>query len=206
MEDITGIELDLEDPDEVTARLGAIGRIIGATVRNTANVTMLDAGYKANVIPDVATAVVDGRFLPGAREQYLEKITELIGDDIRIEVIENARAVETTFDGLLVDGMAAALRAEDPSAVPVPYLMSGGTDAKAFDRLNIRCFGFSPSSCRPISTSSGCSMRSTNAFPFVPSVRCPGSRQVPSRRLGRSDKKFRRRLDEQSDVGRPVQR
>ncbi|MEI2727765.1 MAG: M20/M25/M40 family metallo-hydrolase [Candidatus Nanopelagicales bacterium] len=144
LEDITGIELDLEDPDEVTARLGAIGRIIGATVRNTANVTMLDAGYKANVIPDVATAVVDGRFLPGARDQYLEKITELIGDDIRIEVIENARAVETTFDGPLVDGMAAALRAEDSSAVPVPYLMSGGTDAKAFDRLNIRCFGFSP--------------------------------------------------------------
>ena len=105
---------------------------------------MLDAGYKANVIPDVATAVVDGRFLPGARDQYLEKITELIGDDIRIEVIENARAVETTFDGPLVDGMAAALRAEDSSAVPVPYLMSGGTDAKAFDRLNIRCFGFSP--------------------------------------------------------------
>ena len=144
IEDLTGIELDLEDVDDVTARLGSIGRIIGATVRNTANVTMLDAGYKANVIPEAATAVVDGRFLPGAREQFLETMKTLIGDGIRVEEIENARAVETTFDGPLVDGMAAALRANDSAAVPVPYLMSGGTDAKAFDRLGIRSFGFSP--------------------------------------------------------------
>ncbi len=144
LEELTGIELDLEDPDEVTARLGAIGRIVGATVRNTANVTMLDAGYKENVIPNAASAVVDGRFLPGAREQFLETIEQLIGDDVRVEVIENARAVETTFDGPLVDQMASALKSEDDRAVPVPYLMSGGTDAKAFDRLHIRCFGFSP--------------------------------------------------------------
>lgn len=144
IEDLTGIELDLEDPDEVVARLGAIGRVVGATVRNTMNVTMLDAGYKANVIPETASAVVDGRFLPGAREQLLAVIDELLTDDIRVEVIESARSVETTFDGPLVDAMAAALRAEDEHAVPVPYLMSGGTDAKAFDRLKIRCFGFSP--------------------------------------------------------------
>mgnify|MGYP001382450830 CR=1 FL=1 len=144
LEDLTGIELDLDDPEEVTARLGAIGRIVGATVRNTANVTMLDAGYKENVIPNAASAVIDGRFLPGAREQFLETIEQLVGDGIRLEVIENARAVETTFDGPLVDQMASALTAEDDSAVPVPYLMSGGTDAKAFDRLGIRCFGFSP--------------------------------------------------------------
>ncbi len=144
IEDLTGIELDLDDPDDVTARLGSIGRIVGATVRNTANVTMLDAGYKANVIPEVATAIVDGRFLPGARDQFLETMRTLIGDEIRIEEIENAGAVETTFDGPLVDGMAAALRANDEAAVPVPYLMSGGTDAKAFDKLGIRSFGFSP--------------------------------------------------------------
>jgi acetylornithine deacetylase/succinyl-diaminopimelate desuccinylase-like protein len=36
------------------------------------------------------------------------------------------------------------LRAEDAGARPVPYMLSGGTDAKAFSRLGIRCFGFSP--------------------------------------------------------------
>jgi acetylornithine deacetylase/succinyl-diaminopimelate desuccinylase-like protein len=52
--------------------------------------------------------------------------------------------VETDFGGDLVDAMGAALRAEDPGARTVPYLMSGGTDAKAFATLGIRCFGFAP--------------------------------------------------------------
>jgi acetylornithine deacetylase/succinyl-diaminopimelate desuccinylase-like protein len=52
--------------------------------------------------------------------------------------------VETEFNGEIVDGMAAALRSQDPNAVAVPYLMSGGTDAKSFSQLGIRNFGFSP--------------------------------------------------------------
>ncbi len=44
---------------------GPIARVIGATLRDTANPTMLKAGYKANVIPATAEAVVDCRILPG---------------------------------------------------------------------------------------------------------------------------------------------
>ncbi len=40
--------------------------------------------------------------------------------------------------------MCAALLTEDPDATVLPYLMSGGTDAKAWSQLGIRCFGFSP--------------------------------------------------------------
>ncbi|MFZ1654023.1 MAG: M20/M25/M40 family metallo-hydrolase [Candidatus Nanopelagicales bacterium] len=144
IEDLTGVALDLDDPASVSARLGSLGRIIGATVRNTANLTMLDAGYKANVIPEAATAAVDGRFLPGMEEQFLTTIDELLGDGVTREFINHDVAVETTFDGPTVDAMAAAIRSEDPSGIAVPYLMSGGTDAKAFSKLGIRCFGFSP--------------------------------------------------------------
>ena len=42
------------------------------------------------------------------------------------------------------DAMAAALRAEDPGAVVVPYCMGGGTDAKSFARLGIHGYGFAP--------------------------------------------------------------
>ena len=52
--------------------------------------------------------------------------------------------METTFDGPMVDAMVAALKAEDDAARPVPFTMSGGTDAKSFQRLGMRCFGFSP--------------------------------------------------------------
>jgi acetylornithine deacetylase/succinyl-diaminopimelate desuccinylase-like protein len=68
----------------------------------------------------------------------------VVGPDIEIEYIERQPPLETTFDGPLVEAMGAALRAEDPAARAVPYMLSGGTDAKAFARLGIRCFGFAP--------------------------------------------------------------
>lgn len=138
-----GVELDPDDP-QLVARLGGLARMVGATLRNTANPTMVTAGYKANVIPSTAEAVVDGRFLPGQAEEFTRQIDELIGPRVRREWVEHLDAVETSFDGPLVEAMAAALREEDPKAQPLPYLMSGGTDAKSFQQLGMRCFGFSP--------------------------------------------------------------
>lgn len=139
-----GIEFDPDDPEAVIGKLGPVARIVGATVRNTANPTRLHAGYKENVIPGRAWATVDCRTLPGRSEELLAEVRELIGPELSVEYVQHQPPVETTFDGPLVDAMAAALRAEDPGARAVPYMLSGGTDAKAFSRLGIRCFGFSP--------------------------------------------------------------
>jgi acetylornithine deacetylase/succinyl-diaminopimelate desuccinylase-like protein len=139
-----GVALDPDNPEAVIAKLGPIARMIGATLRNTANPTRLAAGYKENVIPGRASATVDCRTLPGRSEEFLAQVREVIGPDIDVEYVQRQPAVETGFDGPLVDAMAAALRAEDPGARPVPYVFSGGTDAKAFSSLGIRCFGFSP--------------------------------------------------------------
>jgi acetylornithine deacetylase/succinyl-diaminopimelate desuccinylase-like protein len=138
------IELDPGSAEETLARLGSIARMVGATMSNTANPTMLDAGYKHNVIPGRATAGIDGRFVPGGEEEFYATITELIGDKVRYEVLTHQPAVETEFSGALVEAMKSCLTAEDPGARAVPFLMSGGTDAKAWDRLGIRSFGFSP--------------------------------------------------------------
>jgi acetylornithine deacetylase/succinyl-diaminopimelate desuccinylase-like protein len=142
--ELLGIELDLDNPELAVAKLGPVARVVGATLRDTINPTMLQAGYKENVIPSRATGVVDGRVLPGREEGFLDQVRELVGPDIEAEYIHHGRAVETTFDGALVDAMASALREVDSGARPVPYMLSGGTDAKAFARLGIRCFGFSP--------------------------------------------------------------
>jgi acetylornithine deacetylase/succinyl-diaminopimelate desuccinylase-like protein len=139
-----GVDFDAENPELAISKLGPIANLIGATVRNTANPTRLEAGYKDNVIPGKASATIDCRTLPGEDEAFLEQLRELIGPDIEIEHVSRQRSVETTFDGDLVQAMAAALRAEDPGARIVPYMMSGGTDAKAFSTLGIRCFGFAP--------------------------------------------------------------
>ncbi|MBL7501900.1 M20/M25/M40 family metallo-hydrolase [Frankia sp. CNm7] len=142
--DALGIEIDTDDLETTVAKLGALSRMIGATISNTANPTQLNAGHKVNVIPGEATAGIDGRFLPGHEEEFIRQIDDLIGPDIRRAWVVLDRAVETPFEGPMVDAMAAALRAEDPGARAVPYMLSGGTDAKSFSRLGIRCFGFSP--------------------------------------------------------------
>lgn len=139
-----GIEFDPENPELTIGKLGPVAAIVGATIRNTANPTGLEAGYKHNVIPGKASATIDCRTLPGQSDLFREQLREVIGPDLEIESVHRQPAVETTFDGPLVEAMAAALRAEDPGAHAVPYMLSGGTDAKQFARLGIRCFGFSP--------------------------------------------------------------
>jgi acetylornithine deacetylase/succinyl-diaminopimelate desuccinylase-like protein len=60
------------------------------------------------------------------------------------EFVHSDVSYETTFDGDLVAAMTGALAAEDPDGRSIPYCLSGGTDAKSFSRLGMRCFGFSP--------------------------------------------------------------
>ncbi|MEV7690512.1 M20/M25/M40 family metallo-hydrolase [Streptomyces bungoensis] len=142
--DALGIELDPDDMETTLAKLGGIAKLIGATLRNTANPTQLNAGYKVNVIPGEATAHIDGRFLPGYEEEFLTDLDRLLGPHVRREDVHTDKAVETTFDGALVAAMQSALLAEDPTAKAIPYMLSGGTDAKSFDDLGIRGFGFAP--------------------------------------------------------------
>ncbi|AKA02958.1 MULTISPECIES: M20/M25/M40 family metallo-hydrolase [Streptomyces] len=142
--DALGTELDPENMDATLAKLGGIAKLIGASLRNTANPTQLGAGYKINVIPGEATAHVDGRFLPGYEEEFLADLDRILGPRVKREDIHADKALETTFDGALVDAMQSALQAEDPIARAVPYMLSAGTDAKSFDDLGIRGFGFAP--------------------------------------------------------------
>ncbi|MFF7093514.1 M20/M25/M40 family metallo-hydrolase [Streptomyces rubradiris] len=142
--DALGTELDPEDMEATIAKLGGIAKLIGATLSNTANPTQLNAGYKVNVIPGEATAHIDGRFLPGHEEEFLADLDRLLGPNVRREDVHSDKALETGFDGPLVAAMQSALLAEDPTAKAIPYMLSGGTDAKSFDDLGIRGFGFAP--------------------------------------------------------------
>jgi acetylornithine deacetylase/succinyl-diaminopimelate desuccinylase-like protein len=139
-----GVEVDHGDYRDLIAKLGPIARLAGATVSNTTNPSVLSAGYKVNVVPQTATAQVDGRFLPDGEEEFFAEIDNLLGPGVQREFIHHDIALQTTLDGPLADAMTAALLGEDPEGRVVPYCLSAGTDAKAFSRLGIRCFGFSP--------------------------------------------------------------
>ena len=140
----TGKPYDESDLRPLLKEIGPTARMIGATLQNTANPTMLEAGYKANVIPGSASAVIDGRFLPGYEDELNETIRSIIGPDITIETVSRDIALEVNFEGDLVDAMCSAITKHDPEGIPVPYLMSGGTDNKALSELGIVGYGFSP--------------------------------------------------------------
>jgi acetylornithine deacetylase/succinyl-diaminopimelate desuccinylase-like protein len=140
----TGRPYNEEDLRPLLDEIGPTARMIGATLSNTANPTMLDAGYKANVIPGSASAVIDGRFLPGYEDELNSTIRSIVGPEIEIETLTRDIALEVNFTGPLVDAMCAAIIEQDPEGIPVPYLMSGGTDNKALSELGIVGYGFSP--------------------------------------------------------------
>jgi len=142
--ELTGEKYDPARATDLLKHIGGAARMMGATTQNTANPTILDAGYKANVIPGSATAVVDGRFLPGFEHELEETMRALVGDDAEISVQVRDKALEVDFSGPLVEAMSAAILSQDPDGVPVPYLMSGGTDNKALSDLGIIGYGFSP--------------------------------------------------------------
>jgi acetylornithine deacetylase/succinyl-diaminopimelate desuccinylase-like protein len=141
---VTDKAYDEKDLRPLLSEIGSTARMIGATLQNTANPTMLEAGYKANVIPGTASAVIDGRFLPGYEVELNETVRAIVGPDILIETISHDIALEVDFDAPLVDAMKAAILAHDPEGIPVPYLMSGGTDNKALSEIGIVGYGFSP--------------------------------------------------------------
>lgn len=139
--EMTGTEGSAE---EILSHFGPAIRMIGSGIRNSTNPTMLDAGYKHNVIPGEAVAYVDGRYLPGHADTFLPAMQEIVGDKIRVEPHITDAALEYPFEGDLVDAMTVALHSQDPEAHIAPFLMSGGTDAKAWHKLGITSFGFVP--------------------------------------------------------------
>jgi acetylornithine deacetylase/succinyl-diaminopimelate desuccinylase-like protein len=142
--DLAGTEVTADNAPDLVAEFGGAARMIGAVVSNTLSPTMLQAGYKVNVVPSEAVAHVDGRFLPGYEREFFDTVESLVGPGIEIEALSHQQPWETPYDGHLVAAMERSLIAEDPDAIVAPYLMSGGTDAKHFRRLGLRSYGFAP--------------------------------------------------------------
>jgi acetylornithine deacetylase/succinyl-diaminopimelate desuccinylase-like protein len=142
--ELAGTHATPDNAEALVDELGPATRMVGAVLRNSANPTVLDAGYKVNVVPGEARAQVDGRFLPGYEDEFFATMAELVGEGIEVDYLSNQAAVETPYEGDVVRAMNTALLAEDPDALVAPYLMPGGTDGKHWAKLGMRCYGFTP--------------------------------------------------------------
>lgn len=142
--ELAGVEATPDNALELVEEFGPAARMIGAVLTHTTNPTMLEAGYKVNVVPGQATARIDGRFLPGLKDEFVATMQELVGPDVEITFDSLQDGLETAYDGAVADAMTASILEEDPEGIVAPYLMSGGTDAKHFTKLGMRAFGFAP--------------------------------------------------------------
>ncbi|MCD9140810.1 M20/M25/M40 family metallo-hydrolase [Streptomyces albireticuli] len=143
-----GIDADPDargfDVDQLLAKLGTAAKLVAATVRNSANPTMLNAGYKVNVIPGAATGRVDGRVVPGGDDDFRATMDRLTGPSVDWEFVQHGPGTQAPVDAPLFARMRAAVERFDPEGHVVPFCMSGGTDAYQFARLGIAGYGFSP--------------------------------------------------------------
>ena len=147
--DLGVAEVGAAEVEALVGRLGPAVKLIEPVLRNSSNPTMLQAGYKINVIPGTATAHVDGRVLPGCEDEFRAVLNELTGPDVDWVYYHEEVPLESPLDVPLVARMTGALLAEDPGSWVVPYCMAGGTDAKHFSRLGIAGYGFTPLALPP---------------------------------------------------------
>ncbi|MBA4861934.1 M20/M25/M40 family metallo-hydrolase [Streptomyces sp. PSKA54] len=148
IDEIDGRPLDVDDEffdaDALVELLGRARAIVEPTLRNSTNPTMLDAGYKVNVIPGEATAYIDGRYLPGTEDEFRATLDKLTGPDVDWEFHHREVALQSPVDSAAFAAMRAAVEEFAPEGRVVPFCMPGGTDAKQFSRLGITGYGFAP--------------------------------------------------------------
>ena len=142
--EITGIGWDEDDLKAFLPLMGGARQFVSGTLSDTTNVTMLDAGYKGNVIPQVAEASIDCRFLPGHQDDLLALLDELAGEHVEVIMDHVGISLDAPREGALIDAMTEALQAEDPGCRVLPYCLSGGTDNKELKSLGITGYGFAP--------------------------------------------------------------
>ncbi|RRR96907.1 M20/M25/M40 family metallo-hydrolase [Glycomyces terrestris] len=143
--ELHGVAPDYED----LSGLGEAAQLVESTLRNSANPTVLEAGYKINVIPEHARAEVDGRVVPGGEAEFEATLDELCGPDVQWRYAHRDASLIAPVDSPTFRAMRAAIEKFDPEGHPVPYCMSGGTDAKPFTPLGITGYGFSPLALPP---------------------------------------------------------
>lgn len=145
---ITGLVLGrMTNPaltNSVLKFLGERGRPFDALLHNTVGATVLHGSDKINVIPSEVTVELDARLLPGFQpDDIITEIREIVGDDVEFAVVRFDSSPAEPDMGLF-DTLSDILREADPDGVPLPFMLSGATDGRFFNRLGIQTYGFLP--------------------------------------------------------------
>ncbi len=142
-----GLMPPLSDRAAVEERVKASPELL-AMFTNTLNLTMLDAGIKANVIPAKSEAVIDCRLLPGqSKDDWMNRVRERIADDrVTVELYspDQGEPARVDWDTELFRTINAVVKEAMEDAIVVPGMTIGGTDNRFLRELGIPAYGFIP--------------------------------------------------------------
>lgn len=130
--------------DKMLNLLGDKGKFFDPILHNTINATMVNGGTKVNVIPGEIAVEFDGRILPGySSDQFINELNNILGRSVEFEITSNISGPQDVNMGLF-DTLSQILREGDTEAIPIPFVLSGVTDARYFSKLGIQTYGFTP--------------------------------------------------------------
>ncbi|MGE3269572.1 MAG: M20/M25/M40 family metallo-hydrolase [Chloroflexota bacterium] len=116
-------------------------------LHDTIALTMMEAGYKINIIPEKAQMSFDCRLLPDTdANAFVSNVQQLVNDPgISFDVDwPDAAPSMAPVENPLFSAIEQACLAHLPSALPVPTICVGGTDARFFRQLGIPSYGLVP--------------------------------------------------------------
>ena len=113
---------------------------------NSIAITQINAGYKNNVVPSIASASLDVRLVPGYDpEQFIDELRIIINDpNISIEKEFISSTKTSPIDNYAYNAIENVVKKLVPEASVVPYVTTGFTDSRVFRRLGVPAYGFMP--------------------------------------------------------------
>jgi len=139
--------LDLPGVAELATRGVLSPYNIQALMRDTISLTMLNAGFKVNVVPTTAEAALDCRLLPGTdADAFLKHLREQLGTgDFSIDYIQRPDdAPPSPTSGEAWDAIKSVVAADFKGSMVVPWMTTGGTDSRVLRAKGVPAYGFVP--------------------------------------------------------------
>lgn len=114
--------------------------------------TVMDAGFRKNVIPSEASAILDIRMLPDENvEEFYAQLAAVI-DDPRVEIVPESiyrpAAPPSKIDNEMFQTLERVAIEMYPAATVLPTMSTGATDMSQLRAKGMQCYGIGPARSR----------------------------------------------------------
>jgi acetylornithine deacetylase/succinyl-diaminopimelate desuccinylase-like protein len=114
--------------------------------------TVIDAGFRRNVIPSEASAILDIRMLPDENvEEFYSKLAQVI-DDPRVEIVPEhiyrPAAPPSEIDNEMFQTLERVAKEMYPQSTVLPIMSTGATDMAQVRAKGMQAYGIGPARTR----------------------------------------------------------